>query len=128
MRGEPPPRLQDDYWALGVLSPWRMEDAMRQARTGEGRDGFDPEGGFTSRRGGKKTKWDRMPVLWEWEVRDELERGGEGKRGGEGGGEWREKGFEGAMVGIILLWLCCGSCVYVCCRATSCRDMSHTGN
>lgn len=74
MRGEPPPRLQDDYWALGVLSPWRMDDAVRAAerdRAGGRAAGFDADGGFTSRRGGTKVRWDRLPVMWEWEIRDE---------------------------------------------------------
>lgn len=41
---------------------------MRQAE--RRRDGRDADGGFTSRRGGTKTRWERVPVLWEWQVQD----------------------------------------------------------
>ena len=72
------------------------EDGTRRERdwngTGGGRDGFDAEGGFTSRRGGVKTKWERKPVLWEWDVRDEV--------GGDGRGEAEKEGFEDVMVSL----------------------------
>ena len=64
-RGDPVPRLTEDYWRFGTFSPW-THDGWDRHDMAAGMDGIDGRG--------RGKKWAKVPELWEAEVDGDEEK------------------------------------------------------